>query len=56
METYKTIKIWKIKTSKFEIIDIIKAWMVLSLAFALVYGNIALFNGNLSAVFSSSFF
>ena len=55
METYKTIQIWKLKTSKTELVDILKAWLVLSLAFALVFGGITLFKGNLGSVFSSSF-
>ena len=61
METYKTIKIGKIKTSKVELIDITKAWVVLSLAFAMVffprvYGiSITLFSGNLYKIFSSQF-
>ncbi len=55
METYKTLKIGKIKTSKTELIDILKAWIVLSLAFALVFGGITLFKGNLTQIFSSSF-
>ncbi|MAF13559.1 MAG: metalloprotease [Parcubacteria group bacterium] len=55
METYKTIRIWKLKTSKTELVDILKAWLVLSLAFALVFGSISLLNGNLSKIVSSSF-
>jgi len=55
METYKTIRIGKLKTSKLELVDITKAWLVLSLAFALVYGNITLFNGNLANIFSPAF-
>lgn len=55
METYKTIRIGKIKTSKVELIDITKAWVVLSLAFALVFGGISLFKGNLFEVFSFNF-
>lgn len=55
METYKTIRIGKIKTSKFEIVDIIKAWLVLSLAFALVYGGINLIEGTFDKIFSPSF-
>lgn len=55
METHKTIKIGKIKTSKIELVDIVKAWIVLSLAFALVYGGITLFNGNLSRIFTPGF-
>jgi Zn-dependent protease len=56
MQTYKTIQIGKIKTSKTELVDIVKAWVVLSLAFALVFSSINLFNGNLSQIFSANFF
>lgn len=55
METYKTIQFWKIKTSKIELVDILKAWLILSLAFALVYANISLFSGNFSQLFSLKF-
>ena len=55
MKTYKTIQIWKLRTSKTELIDILKAWLVLSLAFALVFGGITLINGSLSKIFSSAF-
>ncbi len=55
METYKTIKIGKIRTSKFELIDILKAWVVLSLAFALVYGGMNLIDGTLGNLFSPVF-
>ncbi|MFH1682932.1 MAG: hypothetical protein ABIA37_03985 [Candidatus Woesearchaeota archaeon] len=51
----QTIRIWKIRTSKTELIDITKAWVVLSLAFALVIGSINLLNGNLYNLFSSQF-
>ena len=55
METYKTIQIGKIKTSKVELIDILKAWIILSLAFALVFGGISLINGNLTKLLSPAF-
>lgn len=55
MESYKTIQIGKIKTSKIELKDILKAWVVLSLAFALVYGGINLMDGTLSKLFSPGF-
>ncbi len=55
MENYKTIRIGKIKTSKTELIDIVKAWVVLSLAFALVFGGISLFGGNLHKIASPTF-
>lgn len=52
---HKTITLGKIKTSKTELIDIAKAWMALSLAFTFVFGNISLFNGKISSVFTSQF-
>ena len=52
---YKTIKIGKISTSKVELVDIIKAWLAISLAFALVFSSITLLNGTISRVFSISF-
>lgn len=55
METYKTIQIGKIKTSKIELIDILKAWLVLSLAFAFVLSNTSLLGGTFSHAFSFSF-
>lgn len=55
METYKTLRIGKLRTSKLELVDITKAWFVLSLAFALVYGGINLFKGNISNIFSLTF-
>lgn len=52
METYKTIQIGKIRTSKLELVDITKAWVVLSLAFALVLTNTNLLQGTLPNIFS----
>ena len=52
---YKTIKIGKISTSKVELVDIVKAWLAISLAFALVFSSITLLNGTISRVFSISF-
>ena len=52
---YKTIKLGKIKTSKLELIDIAKAWVVISLAFAFVLTGTSLFNGNIYGVFSLDF-
>lgn len=51
----KNIKIGSIKTSRTELIDISKAWIVLSLAFALVFGGISILKGNLAALFSMQF-
>lgn len=55
METYKTIRLGKIRTSRIELRDILKAWVVLSVAFALVYGGINLLRGNLGELFSPGF-
>ena len=52
---YKIIKLGKIKTSKIELIDIAKAWIAISIAFALVFSGITLLNGTISKVFSVSF-
>jgi Zn-dependent protease len=52
---YKSINLGKIKTSRTELIDILKAWMALSLAFAFIYSGASLINGSISKVFSSQF-
>ncbi|MBU0459480.1 MAG: metalloprotease [Nanoarchaeota archaeon] len=52
---YKTIRIGKLKTSKLELIDIAKAWLAISLAFALVFSGITLLNGKINNIFSISF-
>jgi Zn-dependent protease len=44
----KLISIGKIKTSRTELVDISKAWMALSLAFAFVYSGMSLFRGGFS--------
>ena len=54
-QTNKTIKLGKIKTSKIELIDIGKAWFVLSLAFAFVFSGVSLINGRISQIFSLEF-
>ncbi len=51
----QTIKLGKIKTSKTELVDITKAWLALSLAFAFVYSGISLFKGNALELFSTRF-
>src|SRR3989344_7854706 len=51
----KIIRLGKIKTSKIELIDITKAWVALSLAFAFVYSGITLLDGTFSKIFSTSF-
>lgn len=52
---YKAIRLGKIKTSKLEMVDIAKAWLALSLAFALVFSGITLLNGTINNIFSVSF-
>jgi Zn-dependent protease len=52
---YKTIKLGKIKTSKLELVDIAKAWLAISIAFAFVLTNTSLINGTISNVFSLQF-
>ena len=51
----RMITLGKIKTSKNELVDITKAWLVLSLAFALVFSGITLMNGKVSQIFSPQF-
>ena len=51
----KTIKIGKINTSKVELVDIAKAWLAISLAFAFVYSGASLFSGGIDKIFSTGF-
>lgn len=53
---HRTIKLGRIKTSKLELVDIAKAWLALSLAFAFVYSRTNLFQGTLTSIFSLNFF
>ncbi len=55
MMTNKAITVGKIRTSRTEIIDIAKAWLALSLAFAFIYSGASILNGNISRVFSPNF-
>ena len=52
MYNNKSIKLGKIKTSKTELVDILKAWLVLSLAFTFVLSSISLLDGNFSQILS----
>jgi len=54
---YKTVMIGKIRTSKQELIDITKAWLALSVAFAFAFSGMSLLSGafSVSRVFSISF-
>ena len=53
---YKIIKLGKIKTSRIELVDIAKAWLAISLAFAFVLTNTSLIDGTISNVLSLQFF
>jgi Zn-dependent protease len=53
---YKTIKIGRIKTSRIELVDIAKAWLAISLAFAFVYSGASLLSGDINKLFSLGFF
>jgi Zn-dependent protease len=44
--SYTTVKIAGVKTSRTELIDIVKAWLALSFAFTFVYSGISLMRGN----------
>ncbi len=44
-----------ISTSRTELVDITKAWLAISIAFAFVFSGIVLFRGNLLGIFSLSF-
>ncbi len=52
---HKTIKIGKIKTSNVELIDIGKAWIIISLAFAFVFSGIRIIGSNAFDIFSFKF-
>src|SRR3989338_1022011 len=55
MTMQPTIQIGKIKTSKIELRDIAKAWIVLSLAFACIYAGANFLDGTISKIFSTQF-
>lgn len=52
---HKAIGIGKIKTSRTEIVDITKALLALSLAFAFIYTGASIINGNLERAFTLQF-
>ncbi len=52
---YHTMKILGVKTSRTELLDIAKAWVALSLAFAFIYSGAHLLGGSLDRVISLSF-
>lgn len=55
MIVFQTLQIGKIKTSKIELRDITKAWIILSLAFACIYAGANVINGTLSKIVSTQF-
>ena len=52
---YQTIKLGSIKTSRTELIDIAKAWIAISLAFAFIFSGISLLDGTIGRVATFSF-
>ncbi len=53
--THKPLKIGKISTSRTEIVDILKAWLALSLAFTFIYAGASVLGGDLNRIFSLNF-
>jgi len=51
----KAVKIGKVSTSRTEIVDILKAWLALSLAFTFIYAGASVLGGDISRVFSVNF-
>jgi len=51
----KTITIGKVSTSRTEIVDILKAWLALSLAFTFIYAGASVLGGDINRVFSVNF-
>ncbi len=51
----RAIQLGKIKTSSIELIDIGKAWLALSFAFAVVFAGFSLFSGTIWGIFSLQF-
>ncbi|MEK6940045.1 MAG: metalloprotease, partial [Nanoarchaeota archaeon] len=52
---HKAIEIRKIKTSRMEIVDILKAWLALSLAFTFIYAGASVLGGDIQKIFSLHF-
>ena len=48
----KTVKIGGISTSRTEIVDILKAWLALSLAFTFIYAGASVLGGDIQRIFS----
>lgn len=53
--TLAAIKFCGIRTSSVELVDIAKAWLALSFAFAIVFGGFSLASGKIYSIFSASF-
>ncbi len=51
----KQLSLGKVKTSTIELVDISKAWIAISVAFAFVFSGVTLFRGNVGSVFSLQF-
>lgn len=52
---HKAIKIGKVSTSRTEIVDILKAWLALSLAFTFIYAGASVLGGDINRIFSLHF-
>lgn len=51
----KIVQIGKIRTSRTEIVDILKAWLALSLAFTFIYAGASVIGGGFDKIFSINF-
>ncbi|MDP3698944.1 MAG: hypothetical protein Q8R47_05130 [Nanoarchaeota archaeon] len=51
----RAVTIGKIRTSRTEIVDILKAWLALSLAFTFIYAGASVLGGDINKVFSINF-
>lgn len=52
---HPVMKLTGIRTSKIEIIDITKAWIALSFAFAVIYADASIINGSLNKIMTTHF-
>jgi Zn-dependent protease len=53
--TYHPLKLGRVATSKTEVVDILKAWLALSLAFAFIYSEANFLSGSLGKILSLPF-
>ena len=51
----RAVTIGKIRTSRTEIVDILKAWMALSFAFTFIYAGASVLGGDINKIFSLNF-